>query len=750
MRNRNADHSLVSCAVLALVAAGVTFGFYMIRGQGTLTITNDFNVQQIPFAAAVWNALRSGRAGEWCWNLDLGASLITGFAFYNLGSPFFWVSLLFPRGAFPCVVGFLYMAKYVVAAVTACLYLRLFVQDRRWAVVGALLYAFSGFQATNLAYYHFHDVVALFPLLLLGLESAMKDRGRRPVFIFAVFINCLVNYFFFVGEVVFLILYFLVRYRGTPQKAWVENVLTCLACGALGVGMAAVLFLPSVLYIRGNSRSRTSLSRNDLVYDLRNYLYILKGFLFPGDDMLDESAVLTGKWKSTSCYLPFFGVSMVLAYLGKDRSWLRRLLLLLLVITLFPILQSVFVLFATVYQRWWYMLTLVMALATVLVLEKPEEYRVGRCLGIYAALVTAFYLGIRYIPWGEGTGVAVFHGDRFLLFYLLAVTGPVLLLLLKRLGRFGYRPVAALTVCCCILTTGLTLHYYRQGADEESFLRDYRAGLQLASPNDQYRYNSVDNTLMLTGQAIGVGAFTSTPENSSRDFDQLFDIVSSNSTERREEIPGLPQLLGGRYTVASGAGAENVVDQVVSDGLTYSVSEGAACPIGFAVDYYILREDLMALDRSQRAVTLMRAAVVDPAAAEQVAAAAEPLDARSVDYERPLDDLVGDTVEQAVGNFTRDSSGFACTTDYGSDRLVYFTVPWDRGWTAEIDGAQTAVVNSGGMMVLVVPAGAHQLRFTYRTPGFRAGLAISLASFAVFFGLCAVGRGRRKTRPAAV
>ncbi len=153
--------------------------------------------------------IHSGDIGEWIWNVDLGSSFINAFSFYDLGSPFIWLSLLAPQGTFPYLAGFLCILKYMTAAVTAYLYLRVFIKNPQWAVIGALLYAFSGYQTTNLEFFHFHDVVAFFPLLLLGLELSMQDKNYRPLFIFGVFVNCLLNYFFFVGQVIFLVIYYL-------------------------------------------------------------------------------------------------------------------------------------------------------------------------------------------------------------------------------------------------------------------------------------------------------------------------------------------------------------------------------------------------------------------------------------------------------------------------------------------------------------------------------------------------------------
>ena len=62
---------------------------FLIRDRGFLTLAYDYNLQQIPFAAAVYEGIKQLPAGQWVWNLDLGSSLISGFGFYNLGSPFF-------------------------------------------------------------------------------------------------------------------------------------------------------------------------------------------------------------------------------------------------------------------------------------------------------------------------------------------------------------------------------------------------------------------------------------------------------------------------------------------------------------------------------------------------------------------------------------------------------------------------------------------------------------------------------------
>ena len=196
----------------------------------------------------------------------------------------------------------------------------------------------------------------------------------------------------FIGEVVFLIPYFLVRFRGKSIRALLRAGLARLLDGVLGVGMAFVLFLPSVLYVLDSARSGFSLTSENAFYGFEGILVILKGLFLPGDLMNDWSAVVNANWNSTSAYVPLFGLSFVFAYLLRQKDRLRLLLLLGLVFCFFPFLQSAFYLFADVYQRWWYMLILLFVLATVRVLEDPASYRIGLGACLNCAVAVALYL----------------------------------------------------------------------------------------------------------------------------------------------------------------------------------------------------------------------------------------------------------------------------------------------------------------------------------------------------------------------
>ena len=118
-----------------LIKRGMPFFYY-----------GDYNVQQIPFYILAHRAVRNGQF-FWNWNVDLGGTMFGDFAFYLWGSPFFWLTTLFPESAIPFMMPFLMALKYAVSATCAYLYIRKYVHKYTYAMIGGYLYAFSGFNA---------------------------------------------------------------------------------------------------------------------------------------------------------------------------------------------------------------------------------------------------------------------------------------------------------------------------------------------------------------------------------------------------------------------------------------------------------------------------------------------------------------------------------------------------------------------------------------------------------------------------
>ena len=177
--------------------------------KGIFHYAGDFNCQQIPFYYYANQFVKSG-GGSFSWATDLGSDFWNSYSFYLTGSPFWWFTLLFPARALPWLMAPMLCLKMAVAGAGGYLWARRYVRDPNYAVVAGCLYGLSGFSVYNIFFNHFLDVVALFPYLLWALDGALYEKRRGP-FAALVALNLLNNYFFFVGQVVFLVIYFVCK-----------------------------------------------------------------------------------------------------------------------------------------------------------------------------------------------------------------------------------------------------------------------------------------------------------------------------------------------------------------------------------------------------------------------------------------------------------------------------------------------------------------------------------------------------------
>ena len=87
--------------------------------------------------------------------------------------------------------------------------------------------------------------------------------------------------------------------------------------------------------------------------------------------------------------------------------------------------------------------------------------------------------------------------------------------------------------------------------------------------------------------------------------------------------------------------------------------------------------------------------------------------------------------ETSINNdFSVDNRGFTSTVSLDKKNYVFYTVPYEEGWTAYVDGKKVDIekVNVGFMAVLV-GEGEHTIRFEYMTPGLEMGLIITMVGF---------------------
>lgn len=775
----------VRALLWGMATAAVLFVPFMIYDRGYFLFYGDFNVQQVPFYQMCHDAIRAG-GWRWSWTTDLGANFIGSYSFYLLGSPFFWLTIPFPSEAVPYLMGPLYILKFGCACAAGTIFLRRYCSSGNLAVLGGMLYAFSGFSLYNVFFNHFHEAIVFFPLLLWAMDEYMYRR-RRGVFAFFVFVCCTVNYYFFVGQVVFLILYWLVRWcmrdphfrsiRGRDfALLWLEAV--------LGVACACVLLFPTVLAVAQNNRvNNPSNGWGALLYDSnQRYLHILSCLFFPPD--LPARANFTpdsnSQWASLGAWLPLFSMTGVIAMLqARRKSWIKTLLCILFFMALVPVLNSAFQLFnSSYYARWYYMLTLVMVLATVWSLQRADVdwgRAIKWTLGITLAIGLAIGLMPSFTKDENGRESTTFglekYPTRFWAYVAVAVAGLLLLTILfkyyrrhrERFFRLATGGVAVIAAAAGLffITAGKT-----QGDDTHNELIPYalNKGADIDLPTDGKQFVRLDvldgmDNLPMYWQRPTIQAFHSIVPGSIMDFYPTLGVARDVGSRPKTDVYALRSFLSCKWLFDPENRGESFTDPSTGEakmpGWTYYATQNGSqiyqndyfIPMGYSYDSYITRSEYNALSESDRSLALLKSLVVeekDAGLASTMMRHNTGIAAGPFTREAYYSDCLA-RAGTACSSFSADTRGFSAAAQSQKERLVFFSVPWEGGWSATVNGQPADIVKVNvGFMAVKVPAGKADIRFTYRTPGLRAGAAGTAAGFAGLGAYVWVSRRRRR------
>lgn len=756
----------------ALLMSLIFLPFVIIDG-GYFVFYGDYNAQQIPFYKTCIEAIHQGNLG-WNWNTDLGVNFVGSYSFYTLGSPFFWFAALFPASISHYLMAPLLMLKLALSSLFAFIYIRRFVSKPEYAVIGGLLYAFSGFSMYNIFFNHFHEAIVFFPLLLIGLEEAVVNK-RRGAFALAVAINAFVNYFFFIGECVFLVIYFIARLCCDKRFRISVGDFFCLAFeSVIGVAIAGALFVPSIFQVLDVPRSTALISgKNFLFHDswTQRYGLLLEAMFFPPEipartHMFPEAGA---KWSSVALYLPLFSMAGVASFIGgaKRRHWLRPVLITCFVMAFVPGLNSMFVLFnGNFYTRWFYMLELMCALATVYALEHSDECDMRRGLAFTAVTtgVIALLVMLHPVEYDKETvneaGVTVTEkATRLNIFELapsfyiqlaIAVAFMVLLGILIRARRknpeWQFRQLALTLTVICSMVLGLWFIGY--GRILGPYVRDYdravTADISIDDP-EFYRIEGLQemNNVNMLWDKSSLKSFTSIIPSSTFELYELLDITRDVNSAPDADRYALRALTRVKYVVVRNDRDEEKVKTALDELQIYEhhstcgdyeiYSTDLVLPMGFAYDGYVTYE--YAEDHGAADKLMCRAVVLTEEQTEKYSDILDIMsesDTAKVSLSQFKEDVLA---RQAAGvsTFNVTNTGFTATTDYTSDELVVFSVPFDKGWKAEVNGAPAEVEKvNGGFVAVRVPAGKGKIVFTYETPGGRYGIILTIGGIILY------------------
>ena len=256
-------------------------------------------------------------------------------------------------------------------------------------------------------------------------------------------------------------------------------------------------------------------------------------------------------------------------------------------------------------------------------------------------------------------------------------------------------------------------------------------------------FDGMDNQAMFW-QFPTIQAFHSIVPGSIMEFYPTIGVQRDVASRPGTEVYGLRGLTSCRWLfdpVATGdrfGGADGTDPQM--PGWTYYATQNGFdiwenqyyIPMGFSYDYYITREEYDAVSESNRHLVLLKALVLSDEQAEKYDGILTHVDSLSLPEETedggvPGEELTNegtrdgssitfvyseeayyqdclDRRSMSCSSFSYDNGGFSATFTGDRERLVFFSVPYEGGWSATVNGEPAVIekVNVGFMAVLVL------------------------------------------------
>lgn len=421
----------------------------------------------------------------WDMSLGYGADILSTLNYYAIGDP---LNLLYgfvsPKNT-ETMYDFMILLRMYLAGITFIMYARKMKKRSYGTVIGALVYVFSGFCfRLGLRHPFFINPMIYFPLLCLGIEK-IYQRERPYVFIFAVCVSAMSNYYFLYMLTIFAVIYAWIRfYKYTEENKMKTFFLTILKFGmyyTLGIAMAAVILLPSVIGFLGNGRYGKGVDWKSLiVYPGKYYLLFIENFIGYGNMGSNTNAG----------YLPIVGIVVLFTLFSqrmKHKKY-RAAFIASIIALILPIFGYAFNGFSYANNRWAFALSFIVALLTaemyprLFVMSKRQQIGIGAGIIIY----TVFCIIV------NASGEEILKNKGIMAACGLIAVFYILLLIFQRLGYDTQKRIVRVSMAILLLISVGVHGYYRFDPKGYAYTQEFM------DQGQAYRTLKEDNIRMLS------------------------------------------------------------------------------------------------------------------------------------------------------------------------------------------------------------------------------------------------------------
>ena len=319
----------------------------------------------------------------WNFTIGYGGDVLTTFNYYVIGDPLNLLSGLVPTHYTEYLYAFLILVRMYLAGLFFLYYTKERGIKGNGTVIGAIIYVFSVFAIYSGVRHPFFILPMIFlPLVLAGLEKILK--GNKPyLFIISIALCVISNFYFFYMVAIITVIYALVRiiytYRNDKSRI-IITLLKLFGFSVVGVMIAAILFLPTVIVFIQDSRSIES-AVVPVLYEFKYYQKLLSAMI---------SNDKCGHWN----YIGVSPIALIGGYYAFHKRDVQKIILFVLsfIVMLIPILGSFMNGMSYASNRWIWAFAFLCAYSVAFYWKEITSIRVFTHKKLTAFLVVYFSL----------------------------------------------------------------------------------------------------------------------------------------------------------------------------------------------------------------------------------------------------------------------------------------------------------------------------------------------------------------------
>lgn len=743
-------------------------------------IGNDIQRAYIPTYYYYYDMLKDGFS-FWSMRMGLGTSFLSHADI--MFDPFTYILFLGGRANISNLIVYMVVLKAIFSGLFSYMYFVCLKLNKKGCILAALSYSLGGYFLIMGQNFVFSTIYVYMPLLLIGVEVFLKKREMKFLMIMLL-LTCIYFYYFFYMVGILIVLYIIVRFYlncESDYKKLIKDLLLLAFMGITTILISAFVVLPSLEMTNSSVRLDNNLTFSWSMFKPNFDALLTSIGRFFSNDIFGKQFSYYGynrDYFELSLHTSIISIILLpQIYVNLDKQKRKKFIVIIIFVLMclaLPIFSSLMNAFTTITYRWTFFLHMLIALSVAVGFDLIDKKLVNKKALIITS-VLSILLFIFTVFWGENKCSDLLSLDinsaivsyvkalwkvKYLIFTIIIIILSYTFTLYNKM-KFRYILMLMfaelLLINFDIINNRTVVYSTENGYFDDSY--DYIQNLK-KEDSSFYRLDksfdsmmSQNNTVVSNNDAMVQGYYGLKNYNSNAQpnyirFLQALDIYVKFPLE---EVAGRKptEFTGATLNYINGVDNRNTLKSYlgVKYYLTYNrellpenfelvdmykdilvYKNRNAFPLALIKKDFISYNDFMELSTETKDKVILKYNIVDMND-ETANKFNNQMDFTSMSNinisdidEKELSYFYNKKIQ--IQEFSEDYISLLVDADTSSS--LVFTIPYEKGWKATVDGVQVQTYLSDlGMTTIKLADGKHSVKLWFTPYRWKTGMLIS-------------------------